>query len=238
MNGSDLEKQVKFILEKNNWKVSPNLYYKDPITQKSREKDIIGLSVQFDTNDVLRYNVRLFIECKCLPEETEIYRNDTRIDVEGTLLNYNIPYADISEIEGVEQLHFYKYAEIFGAKDSKDHLYKAISQNLASFEAFRKNSPENGLYYLLVVYDGKLKAEGKNYDNALIKIETLDDVFNLPNNKCFIELISISQLDNLLKEIKGDIDKINTSAFFYCKMEMNRLNENRKNRNNDGYYVF
>lgn len=126
MNGNNLEKQVKEILQKNGWRVLANAYYKDPITQKPREKDIIATSPQFPDENILNYNARLFIECKYFPEETEIYpvvANES--EIENTIFAFNIPFANIPEIERYEKTHFYEYTEIFGSKDSKDFLYPA-----------------------------------------------------------------------------------------------------------------
>lgn len=240
MNGNELEKQVKDILQKDGWEVA-NPYYKDPITKKPREKDIVATKPQIPNKDILNYNARLFIECKCFPEATEIYSKGANTsEIENTIFALNIPFADISEIERHKQTHFYEYTEIFRPKDKKDFLYPAINQNLQSFDAFRKNNPESGLYYLIVVYDGELisidKEENKkSYNSALVEMETLDDVFNLPHKKCFIELVSVSQLKNLLKKIGEDIEKINRSAHFYHKMEENRINENRRKIKEDKF---
>lgn len=241
MNGNNLEKQVKDILQKDSWRVLANAYYKDPITQKPREKDIIATSPQFSNEDILSYNARLFIECKYFPEETEIYLEGTNAsEIENTISAFNMPFADISEIERSKQTHFYDYTEIFGSKDSKDFLYPAINQNLQSFDAFRKNNPERNVYYLIVVYDGKLIFVDQNknkrtYSNALVKVDVLDDTFNLPYKKCFIELVLISQFENLLKKIREDIKKINESVFFNYRMEKNRIEKNREQRKHESF---
>ncbi|GEM_PF-3534013 len=231
MNRIKLEEQVENILKNknNNWQVSSNLHYKDPITKKPREKDIIATSVQSKNNDILWYYARLFIECKCLPTETEIYlANIDMSKEENVILAYDIPFAKIYEIER-SKTHFYEYTEVFKAKDSGNHLYKAINQSLQSFAAFRKDSPqEKGIYYLIVVYDGKLKYGNRNLSNALIKIDTIDKVYNLPNKKCFIELVSIDQFENLLEKIEEDLKEINLSAYFYYKMEKNKIEEQKK----------
>lgn len=73
MNGDELEKQVKDILQKDGWQVLAPVYYTDPSTQKPREKDIVAIKSQFPNEDILSYNARLFIECKYFPEATEIY---------------------------------------------------------------------------------------------------------------------------------------------------------------------
>lgn len=234
MNGNELEKQVKDILKKDGWEVLANANYTDPITQKPREKDIIATSLQFPNEDILSYNAKLFIECKYFPKATEIYSKGENInEIENILLAFNIPFADISEIERHKQTHFYEYAEIFGPKDKEDFLYPAINQNLESFNAFRKNNPESGLYYLIVVYDGELisvdKEENKkSCNNALVKIETIDNVFNLPHKQCFIELVSINEFENLLKKIREDIKKINGSAHFYYRKEKTELDKKRR----------
>ena len=75
---------------------------------------------------------------------------------------------------------------------------------------------------MMVVFDGELvcvnqSGEIKKCDNALIKIETLDNTFNLPNKQCFIELVSLHKFENLFAEIRDDIKKINDSIIFYRK---------------------
>lgn len=234
MNGNELEKQVKDILQKDGWKVLGPVDYTDPSTQKPREKDIVATKIQFPDKDILSYNARLFIECKYLPKTTEIYsENIDTSKIENTLLDFNIPFADISEIERHKQTHFYEYTEIFYRKDSRDFLYPAINQNLQSFRAFRKSNPESGLYYLIVVYDGELisvdKEENKkSCNNALFKKDVLDDTYNLPYKKCFIELVSVAQLENLLKKIREDIEKINNLASFYYRKDKAELDKKKR----------
>jgi len=230
INKVNLEKRVRDILKNNDWEVSSNLHYTDPNTKKPREKDIIATSIQLKNNDILRYHARLFVECKYLPTETKIHLEDTDMNKEENVaLVYDIPLVDILKMENDKVIHLYKYTEVFKAKDSKDHLYKAINQNLQSFDAFRKNTSENkGIYYLIVVYDGKLKFRNEDRHNALVKIETLDDTYNLPHKKCFIELVSADQFKDLLKKIKEDLREINERACFNYKMEKNRIDEKRK----------
>jgi hypothetical protein len=236
MNGNTLEKRVEDVLKSNGWKVLPEVFYTDSNTQKPREKDIIAQKYQSNYD----YTAILFIECKSIPEETEIYEKGKMEDVESTFIANNIPFADISEIEKNSQTHYKKYREFFKSKDSKDFLYKAVNQNLQSFDAFRKNNQQAGVYYLLVVCDGNVfylddGGNRQSCNGALIRINTLDNTFSLPNRECFIEIVLISNLENILKEIEEDIIKINKSAFFYRHMEQKRINENRRNRmdNND-----
>lgn len=221
-----LEEKTKEILRRNNWEVLSNIYYKDSITEKPREKDIIATSLQFKERQDIAYKVRLFIECKHFPQKTEIYPGINNIDkIKNTILSFNIPFFNIAEIEHYKKTHFYKYfknKEIFTTKDGNDFLYKTINQNLQSFDAFRKNNPEKGLYYLIIVYDGiKPIFQNKNYDRFLVNIETIDDVFNLPNKQCFIEITHINELENLLNEVMEDVKEINFSIHFYYKMSKN-----------------
>jgi len=231
MNGNTLEEQVEKILKDNKWKVSSEVFYTDPNTQKPREKDIIAKKHQGNYD----YDAILFIECKSIPEATRIYQKGAMEDVENTLIANNISYADISEIERHNHTHFYeKYREFFKSKDSKDFLHKAINQNLQSFSAFKDNKQQVGVYYLLVVYDGTVFCLDDNNNQqiisgALIRIDTLDNTFSLPNGGCFVEIVSILNLENLLQEIEKDITRINQSAGFYRRMEENRINENRRN---------
>lgn len=239
MNGNELEMQVKSILRRYTWEVSPALYYTDPITKKAREKDIIATSLQFSNNEIINYYARLFIECKNFPKPTEIYEHANAGEVENATLYFNIPFANFSEMERCKDSHFYKYNEIVEPKDSEDFLYPAINQNLQSFSAFRKSTNEKGIYFLIVVYDGELfyidqDGNRKKCDNALVKIETLDDTFNLPDKKCFIELVSIQQFENLFEKIRNDIQKVNDSLQFYYRIEQNRIEEKRRRiRRND-----
>lgn len=231
-----LEERVEEILKNSGWKVSSENFYTDPNTQKPREKDIIARKHQNN------YDVVLFVECKSIPEATRIYQKGSMEDIENTLISNNIPFANIAEIEKNKKTHFYeKHREFFKSKDSKDFLYKAVNQNLQSFDAFRKNNQQTGIYYLLVVYDGTVfyldnSKNRQNCDGALIRINTLDNTFNLPNSECFIEVISILNLENLLQEIEKDITQINISASFYYRMEQNRINKNRRDRMTDNDY--
>ena len=240
MDGTKLEIQVKNILRKHSWEVSPSPYYTDPITKKIREKDIIATNLQFPNNDIIKYYARLFIECKNFPKLTEIYEHANTGGVENATLHFNVPFADFSEMERTKESHFYEYNKIVEPKDSKDFLYPAINQNLQSFSAFRKNTSEKGIYFLTVVYDGELfyidqSGNRKKCDNALVRLETLDDTFNLPDKKCFIDLVSIQQFENLFKKIIDDIEKINESLQFYHRIAQNRIEENKRRKRNDIY---
>ena len=238
MDGNKLEIQVKNIVRKHNWEVSSSLFYTDPITKKIREKDIVATNFQFPNDEIKSYNARLFIECKNFPKPTEIYEHTNVNEVKNATLHFNVPSANFSKIEKCKNNHFYEYNKLFELKDSKDFLYSAINQNLQSFFAFRKSTNEKGIYFLIVVYDGELfcidqSGNRKKCDNALVKIEALDDTFNLPNKKCFIDLVSIQQFENLFEKIKNDIQKINNSLQFYYRMEKNRAEEQRKRIRND-----
>lgn len=232
MDGNILEQKIKEILRNNEWETLSNIYYEDPSTLKPREKDIIA------KKEILKYNVRLFIECKYFPEETGLYLESLSSDeIKNSFLTYGISFKQIYEMEETKKLHFYKYTEFFGGKDKKDFLHKAINQSLQSFSAFRKsNSNKAGIYYLVIAYDGKLKCvdkedNRKDCGNVLIKIETIGNVFNLPREKCFIELVRVDQFENFLEEVKKDIGTISFSIQFY-----NRMNKNRnKNKRFDSY---
>ena len=145
MTGNELEKKVKNILRKYIWGITPSAYYTDPITQKPREKDIIATNVQQSYDEAINYYARLFIECKVFPKTTEIYEYTDPGEIENTVLYFNIPFANFSEIERSKNTHIYKYNKIFEPKDSEDFLYPAINQNLQSFNAFRKVNNEKGL---------------------------------------------------------------------------------------------
>ncbi len=238
MNGNTLEEKVEEILKHNGWEVFSGVFYTDQNTQKPREKDIIAKKHQNNYD----YDVILFVECKSIPEATRIYRKSRMENIENTLITDNIPFANILEMERNRQTHFYiNYCEFFKSRDSKDFLYKAVNQNLQSFNAFRKNNQQAGVYYLLVVYDGTVfylddSNHQQNCNGALIRINALDNTFSLPNRECFIEIVSISNLENLLQAIEEDIAEINKSANLYRRMEQNRVDENRINRMKDNDY--
>ncbi len=180
----------------------------------------------------------MFIECKYFPKTTEIYERTSPIEIRNTILHFNIHFANFSNIEGNKNTHLYKYDKIFKSKDSKDFLHQAVNQNLQSFAAFRKNSSEKGVYYLIVVYNGELvcvdqSGNKRKCDDALVKIEALDNTFNLPNKECFIELVSINKFEDLLGKIKDDIEKIDKSIAFYYRIEKNALEEKRRRIRND-----
>ena len=68
MTGNKLEREVKNILRKYIWEITPSAYYTDHITQKQREKDIIATNVQLSYDEAISYYARLFIECKVFPK--------------------------------------------------------------------------------------------------------------------------------------------------------------------------
>ena len=227
----NLEKQTESILKEEGWEVLPGGYYKDPVTGKPREKDIIATRFRFENNDFIKYGVKLFIECKNLPKETEIYLRDNKInEIENFLLNDNIPYNVIPKIERYKKLHFFNYENTFRIKDSKDLLYTAVNQNLQSLNAFRKNISERWVYYLIIIFNGKVFFnDDKIYlENALLKIEAIDDAYNLPDRKCFIELISITQLKKILNNVMLDIGEVDGSLSFHYRRDKNRIEENKR----------
>jgi len=228
MTGNELERKVKSILQKYTWKITPSPYYTDPTTLKAREKDIVATNARLSYDEIISYYAKLFIECKVFPKTTKMYEYGNRDEIENTILHFNVSFANFPEIEDTKNTHFYRYNKVFEPKDSEDFLYPAINQNLQSFYAFRKNNNENGVYYLIVVYDGELicvdqAGNERKCDNALVKIETIDNTFNLPNRKCFIELISIDKFESLLDEIINDVRKIDDSIIsYYHKIEKQR----------------
>ena len=232
----DLEQKVKSILQKDSWQVLPNAYYTDPNTGKPREKDVIASRTQFSNFDSLRYEARLFIECKNFPNATRIHTRGIR-STENTLFPVNVPFANISEMERNKQTHFYEYGEVFNPKDSEDFLHVALNQNLQSFAAFRKHKNKRGLFFLLVVYSGELisidqAGNNQKRDHALIQVDALDGTFDLPNGQCLVEVVSLDKFEEILKKIKADIDRVNNSASFYYRVEQNRVTENRRERIN------
>ncbi|MFH0779961.1 MAG: hypothetical protein V1928_03845 [Parcubacteria group bacterium] len=230
MNGNELEENVEKMLKNDGWEMTSEVFYTDPNTKKPREKDIIARKSQ-NTNN---YDAVLFVECKSIPKATRIYPKGKMDDVANTLFAYHIPFADISEIERHKQTHFYqKYCEFFKTKDDKDFLHVAINQNLQSFSAFRKDNKKAAVYYLLVVYDGNVfyiddNSQQQDCHGALVRVDTLDNTFNLVNKGCFIEIVSILDFENLLKKIEEDITQINQSAFFYRDMHQKHIASNRK----------
>jgi hypothetical protein len=232
MNGNTLELKTEEILKDNGWEVLTELFYTDPSTQKPREKDIVAQKHYKD------YEAMLFVECKSIPNKTVLSKKGLMALVENTLIVNDIPFANISEIERNQKTHFYKkYREFFKSKDSKDFLYKAVNQNLQSFDAFKKSNQSAGIYYLIVVYDGEMFCLDNNIeqkcDKVLIKINTLDNVFNLPNFECFIEVVSIDNFENFLKDIQEDLNTINESINFYRRKEQDRIDKNRGIRKNN-----
>ena len=233
----DVEQKVKDILQKDSWQILPNAYYTDPNTGKPREKDVIASKTQFPDIDSLHYEARLFIECKNFPNATRIHTRGIR-STKNTLFPVNVPFANISEIERSRQTHFYEYGEVFNLKDSGDFLHIALNQNLQSFAAFRKSKREQGLFFLLVVYSGEIisidqAGNNQKRDYALIQVDALDETFDLPNGQCLIEVVSLDKFEEILKKIKADIDRVNSSASFYFHVERNRADENRRQRANE-----
>lgn len=229
MNGNILQQQVEKGLKDKGWEVSSEDFYTDPNTQKPREKDIIAKKHQDNHN----YDVFLFIECKTIPEETIIEEKEQNNNEKNMIVVSGISHAKIEELENNKKIHLCQYQKFFKSKDNKDFLYTAVNQNLQSFSAFRKNHNQGGLYYLIIVHDNNVfylddSNQKQICDNALIKVGTLDDTFNLPHQKCFIETISLSNLEKLLQEIENDIVEINASASFYRQMEQDRLEQNRR----------
>ncbi len=231
---ANLEKQTELILKREGWKILSGADYKDPVTSKPREKDIVATRFGLENNDDIKYVSRLFIECKELPQETEIYLGDDRVNEIGNfILNYNISCDVISEIEEHGKLHFYDYKNIFKIKDGRDDLYKAINQNLQSFSAFRKDtSEERGIYYLVVVFDGKVFCKNENdkiyLENAILQKETIGNVYGSPNRRYFIELVSITQFKEFLDCINLDMQEIDKAIFFYNDKEKKEMEKKRR----------
>jgi len=240
----DLQSKAEKVLEKNGWRVLLNADYIDPVTGKIREKDILATKARDPLkNGEFNYKVRLFIECKCLSEKTKIDTIDTQgvmSSIENTILTQNMSFAEIREIERTKKFHFYDaYNKIAKRKDSKDLLYKAENQNLAAFAAFRKSHPkERGVYYLIIVCDKKLKCKREDkYEEKcskiLIQINTIDAAHKLPHGRCFIELITIGQFENLLQEIEKDIKEIDFSIEFYHNRRLRELEKIKREIKDD-----
>jgi hypothetical protein len=239
---NNLEEQTKSILKENKWEVLQGSFYKDPSTGLPREKDIIGTLQRLKNHEDigLNYNAKIFIECKTMPEITEVFYSEKK-SIENTILVNRIPFVSVSEMERTRSFHFYSFLEIFQQKDSKDLLYKSINQNLQSFSAYRKeNEQEKDAYFFCIVFDNNIQYKDvdcniQKLNRGIIKVRTIDGIYNLPNKSCFIELVSINHFQNYLDDIAKDLQEIDESIFFYYKKEEEKIKNNRREKL-DEYY--
>jgi len=149
-SGNNLHCKVLRYFQDKNWTVLISPYYNDNMSDKPREIDLIAEKA-FDVTD--RHdkpdgflNIRLFIECKFIPQKTVFwFHSKDRMRAEELIINNTPLYKD----NDYTQQHHYLYqkydhvAKLFDTETKRkaegEIIYKAINQSLNAMVYYRNS---------------------------------------------------------------------------------------------------
>lgn len=225
-------KVINFLRDKG-WEVIVSPYYSDNVTGKTREIDIIAenaFDVKHFGNWLGTLNVQLFIECKCVPQESVFWfdEKNTEKAIERIMKDTSLEHP--RKNSSIEKHHYYiaeKVAKLFSSNPSRefenDPIYKALNQSLSAMIYYRnlssiitpqKDKPMNILEtvrYPIIVLNSFDKIYGVAPFNE--KPYKINDTFLLEVNyaylnenkrskkECFlIDVISFDKFETFLEE--------------------------------------
>ncbi len=236
-SGHNFHYKVVVFLRNQGWNVDISPYYNDNFTDKPREIDIIAekeYEIRGSWGDkwIGSINVRLFIECKYIANETVfIFDNKNLTRVTERILR-DTPLKDPGQCSITTKHRYFKeekVAKLFvsNSKRSSDNevVYKALTQSLNAMVAYKKHPsiiPRNknlkynllaNLDYPVIVCDSLAKLHA--YDFLTKKIDQLTQKFQLEVNYAYLDsdkntktdyfLIDVADFNNLgilIKEIE------------------------------------
>ncbi|WP_257307299.1 hypothetical protein [Geothrix campi] len=243
-SGNSFHSKVLKHLRDKKWTVLISPYYNDNISGKPREIDLVAEKL-FDMKDMFSnfsgyVNVRLFIECKYIPQKTVFWFHDIDDEQSAILLEQKF-HCRRDNFE--TKKHHYKtskqVAKLFADEKSKtgdnEIFYKALNQSLNGMVNYRSKptiirNPRNQEKYIKCTLNYPIIV-CNSFDNLYgVQIETeadpyhLQDNFQLEVNYAYInqqninlneyfllDVVNFSRFDDFLESIKVDSD---LAAFF------------------------
>jgi hypothetical protein len=235
-SGNSFHSKVVTALKTKGWSTLISPYYSDISSDKPREIDLLAEKV-FPGNhnygnsrtDVV---VKLFIECKYIPQTTVFwFHSQDRIRARQ-LVTTTTPMRDNN---GLTDDHHYlrsnqDVAKLFASESKRDAeneiMYKALNQSLNSLLYFRRGesgkSPMNGrvtIHYPVILchnfakfYRVNMESEAPAtpvQDNFMLEVNyaCLDENRKSKSEYFLIDVVEFAKLDELLKHVEEDVSR-------------------------------
>jgi hypothetical protein len=242
-SGHDFEYRVADCIRQQDWHVETNSHYVDLITRKSRETDIIakkGYAV-FDAFRNTRADilVRLFIQCKFVQREVELYFAQKNVEAAKKLAKDNqilrssedYPLHDGSTTP--PKIHHYIAGEevVLSWNCNPDLVYEAVNQAVHSFIFFGyhlREGPYAVDYPLIIVnsFDTFFRKDAKTQtripfaENFQIAYQYTHPQFPSLDEKSFmnkyymVDVLSFDHINGFLKTLEeNDVALLQNQLF-------------------------
>lgn len=241
-SGNSFHCRVLNELKSKSWQTLVSPYYLDEISNKPREIDlVIEKEYKYENRfnpKIGTINIKLFIECKYIPQKVVFWFDDKDIISTRKWLFANTP---LRENNTFTDRHSYlsknlMVAKLFSSKtkpsQENEPIYKALNQSLNAMVYLRSkdsiieptlNRPSNILLtisYPVIIcnnFDNFYRVEMVNQDNP----QKIDDNFQLEVNYAYmdssktnrkefflIDVIDFNKLDSYLEIINSDVNTI------------------------------
>ncbi len=209
-SGNEFHYQVVKYLRDKGWEVQVSPYYNDNATDKPREIDLVAEYAHdvysFGTKWLGTINVKLFIECKYINEETVFWFDNKNRNEAVSRAMRDTGMSHPNQNGNIDNLHYLsgneKVAKLFSSKPDKssenETFYKAINQSLNAF-VYLRSSPtlyEDGnpkssqiklrINYPVIVCSNFDKLYYKDVTEEDDKIENIDGNFQLELNYAYL----------------------------------------------------
>ena len=241
-SGNNFHCKVLNYLKQKEWTVLVSPYYSDNVSGKAREIDLIAEKT-FTVNNPFSssvgcINIRLFIECKYIPQAVVFWFHDKDINKANELV---LKETQVSKGNVYNQNHHYlnahneRVAKLFASNPNKDGenepLYKALNQSLNAMVYFRSRKsilpplPKGKNILASVDYPVIICNSFKNFhkvdiestnkptkisDNFQLEVNyTYFDVNTKPKNEYFlIDVLDYEKADSFLEALARTADTI------------------------------
>ncbi|MDG1041026.1 MAG: hypothetical protein P8H13_08930 [Polaribacter sp.] len=252
-NGYPFEMKVANLFKKNEFNVSQSILYKDNVTNKYREIDIIAHTSR-EINGVW-FNLTYVIECKKTTDKPwVVFKNKDLFNLQSNRYkNFGSKNAEIlfskikKKIQSNKNLKFIfpsiidsGYNIVTAFKDSKDLAYSATNGLLSACEYLVKRSNDSKLQfcnmYIPIIaiegdlYESYLNPEGELTINsvdssAIVNTKSFDD-----NNSSIITITTSNRLNNF-------VNKLNQNNEFFFNNFVDEMKEISISKPSNGGFV-
>ena len=231
-SGNNLHCEVLNHLKEKKWTVLISPYYNDNISDKPREIDLIAekefqLIPYGKTYQGSKINIKLFIECKYIPEKKEIvfwfHEKDTRKAKKWITNN-----TSLTENNSYTEKHHYlnknnRVAKLFatngytGKDVERDPFYRALNQSLNAMVYYRKGTSVNYPIIICNSFNNLYKVDIESTNT----LEEISEHFQLEVNYAYIDtnkkdrkeyflidVVNYEEIDSFLEIIQADVEAI------------------------------
>ena len=244
-SGNGFHLKVAKHLESLDWEVTVGQYYADPVSEKPREIDIYARKRFRIGDSEEKLTVRLFIECKYVPDENVLWFVKKDMKKAKALVSENQVFRDCTDQQLMvmedfkTKPHHYltggEVAKLNAKTGNTDIIYDGMNGSLHGLIALEHHEYQSyQLNYPMIVlnsFDKVFKATGDDTN----PYEKIEDNFQLGAdysymvkdhqvNKYFlIDIVSFDQIDAFLGELRK------TDVQIAQDVVIGRINESRWN---------